>query len=171
MRVLFRRELEEDSVIPSHLLGQLKHKVENTFMKRSEAKAKACPTCETPMSDSENGYEHMRHNPETCRLVNLALSELGVTIPQVFRINIYPGAGPLRGFYFTGDPYTIHISEDAYAQMKEYIIFHETKHLVDCLRFGRSEEITPDRFARTLCLKYGYTYPPEDPVGPRFTYA
>jgi hypothetical protein len=149
----------------------LKYKVQNAFINRGEPEITLCPTCRTSILETENGYEQTNHNPGTCRLVNLALSELGVTIPQTVRINIYPGAGPLRGFYFTGDPYTIHISEDAYAQLKEYIIFHETKHLVDCLQFGRSEEITPDRFARMLCLKYGYAAPPEDPVGPWFAYA
>ena len=145
--------------------------LQKTFAKRSDAELVPCPICTTPMSETENGYEHLTHNPETCRLVNIALSELRITIPEAVRINIYPGAGPLRGFYFTGDPYTIHISENAYAQLKEYIIFHETKHLVDCLKFGRSEEVTPDHFARMLCLKYGYRCPPDDPVGPWFAYA
>jgi len=113
----------------------------------------------------------MTHNPETCRLLNLVLTELGVRIPRMIRINIYPGAGPLRGFYFTADPYAINISEEAYAQIREYIIFHETKHMVDCLQFGRSEEVTPDRFARSLCLKYGYKCPPENPVTPWSAYA
>lgn len=117
-----------------------------------------------PLSEIKGETEVVTHNPETCRLVNIALSELGVHVDQPIRINIYPGAGPLRGFYFTADPYTIHVSEDAYAQLREYIIFHETKHLVDCLRFGRSEELTPDSFARSLCAKYGYSYPPETPV-------
>ena len=123
------------------------------------------------MSESKGDYGYVTHNPETCRLVNLVLSELGVRIPQTIRINVYPGAGPLRGFYFTGDPYTVHISEDAYSNLREYVIFHETKHLVDCLQFGRSEEVTPDHFARTLCLKYGYRCPAEDSVGPWPAYA
>jgi hypothetical protein len=132
---------------------------------------KACPVCATPLSETKNSREFVTHNPETCRLVNLALSELGVRIPQTIRINIYPSAGPLRGFYFTADPYTIHVSEEAYAQLREYSIFHETKHLVDCLQFGRSEELTPDRFARSLCIKYGYRCPPENPAPPWFAYA
>jgi len=132
---------------------------------------KACPICSTPLLDSRNEYESVTHNPETCRLVNLVLSELGISIPQTIRVNIYPGAGPLRGFYFTEDPYTIHVSEEAYTQLREYIIFHETKHLADCLQFGRSEELTPDRFARALCIKYGYRSPPENSVLPWFAYA
>jgi len=158
-------------VADSPTLGQLKSAFQRSFTKRAEPVLKTCPTCRVPLSDTRNRYEHVMHNPETCRLVNLALSELGVKIPQTIRINIYPGAGPLRGFYFTGEPYTIHISEEAYSQLREYIIFHETKHLVDCLQFGRSEEVTPDHFARSLCLKYGYRCPPEDYAGPWFAYA
>ncbi len=149
----------------------MRTKIQESFSKRGEPDLKPCPICNVPMSESEDKYGYVTHNPETCRLVNLVLSELGVRIPQTVRVNIYPGAGPLRGFYFTGDPYTVHISEDAYAQLREYVIFHETKHLVDCLQFGRSEEITPDNFALTLCLKYGYRCPPEDSVGPWSTYA
>ena len=130
-----------------------------------------CPVCEAPLLETESKSESMTHNPETCRLLNLVLTELGVRIPRMIRINIYPGAGPLRGFYFTADPYAINISEEAYAQIREYIIFHETKHMVDCLQFGRSEEVTPDRFARSLCLKYGYKCPPENPVTPWSAYA
>ena len=124
-----------------------------------------------PLTEASDSYEFVTHNAESCRLVNLALTELRVRILQTVRINVYPGAGPLRGFYFTGDPYTIHISEEAYAQLREYIIFHETKHLVDCLEFGRSEEQTPDRFARSLCLKYGFRCPPENAVDPWSAYA
>ena len=152
-------------------LSQLKSAFQRSFAKRAEPVLETCPTCGVPLSDTRNRYERVMHNPETCRLVNLVLSELGVKIPQTVRVNIYPGAGPLRGFYFTGEPYTIHISEEAYSQLREYIIFHETKHLVDCLQFGRSEEVTPDHFARSLCLKYGYRCPPEDHAGPWFAYA
>jgi hypothetical protein len=136
-----------------------------------ELDAKTCPVCSAPISSTKGQHEQLTHNPETCRLVNLVLLELGITIPETIRINIYPGAGPLQGFYFTADPYTIHISEEAYTRLREYVIFHEIKHLVDCLRFGRSEELTPDRFARALCLKYGYNCPPESPTPPWFTYA
>ena len=139
--------------------------------KTDDPRLNTCPICATPLSEIKEGHEFITHNPETCRLVNLVLSELGVSIQQTIRINIYPGAGPLRGFYFTQDPYTIHVSEEAYTQLREYIIFHETKHLVDCLQFGRSEEITPDSFARRLCIKYGYRCPPETPMPPWFAYA
>jgi hypothetical protein len=132
---------------------------------------KTCPVCASQLSDIKNHNELVTHNPQTCRLVNIVLSELKVSVPQTIRVNIYPGAGPLRGFYFTEDPYTIHISEEAYRQLREYIIFHETKHLVDCLQFGRSEEVTPDRFARSLCVKYGYRCPPENLTLPWFAYA
>jgi len=132
---------------------------------------KFCPTCGVPVSQDHTQEESVNHNVETCRLVNLVLSELGVSLVQTIRVDIYPGAGPLRGFYFTADPYSIHISEEAYSQMREYIIFHETKHLVDCLTLGRSEEVTPDDFARSLCTRYGYRCPPENPVTPWFAYA
>ncbi|MGP8126676.1 MAG: hypothetical protein ACLP9D_02605 [Candidatus Bathyarchaeia archaeon] len=132
---------------------------------------KLCPTCSVPVSESHPQGEIVTHNVETCRLVNLVLSELGVSVEQTIRVDIYPGAGPLRGFYFTADPYSIHISEEAYSQLREYIIFHETKHLVDCLTIGRSEEITPDHFARSLCIKYGYTCPIGEPATSWFAYA
>jgi len=132
---------------------------------------RTCPSCGVPLSETYARDLSVTHNIETCRLVNLVLSELGVSIDGTIRVEIYPGAGPLRGFYFTADPYTIHISEDAYAQLREYIIFHETKHLVDCLTVGRSEEVTPDRFARSLCFKYGYRCPPENSAIPWAAYA
>jgi len=157
-------------VIGSASLTQLKNTLRK-FGKGAELRLEVCPTCAAPLAETGDAYEYVRHNPETCRLVNLALFELGVEIRQTVRINIYPGAGPLRGFYFTGDPYTIHVSEEAYARLREYIIFHETKHLVDCLEFGRSEELTPDRFARSLCVKYGYGCPPENYSGPWSAYA
>jgi integrase len=157
-------------VVGSLSLDQLESALRRVFTRATASEVKTCPTCAARLSDTKDRYEYVTHNPETCRLVNLVLSELGVRISETVRIQIYPGAGPLRGFYFTGDPYTIHISEEAYAQLLEYIIFHETKHLVDCLRFGRSEELTPDSFARSLCLKYGYRCPPEY-GGPWFAYA
>jgi hypothetical protein len=132
---------------------------------------KCCPTCGEPLSETHTVDESVTHDVETCRLVNLVLSELGVSLEQPIRVDIYPGAGPLRGFYFTADPYSIHVSEEAYSQLREYIIFHETKHLVDCLTIGRSEEITPDQFARSLCIKYGYKCPIGDPATPWFAYA
>jgi hypothetical protein len=163
--------LEEESVKGSGSLSQLKSMLQRSLGRHVEPDLKTCPICTVRLSETKDSYERVTHNSETCRLVNLVLSELGVRIPQTVRVNIYPGAGPLRGFYFTWDPYTIHISEEAYAQLREYIIFHETKHLVDCLQFGRSEEVTPDRFARSLCLKYGYKCPPEKPADPWFAYA
>ena len=158
-------------MISAQSVNRLKAKLKQSFGKRVEPSLARCPTCAAPLSEVKGHHEFLVHNPETCRLVNLVLSELGVEVQETIRINIYQGAGPLRGFYFTGDPYTIHISEDAYAQLREYIIFHETKHLVDCLQFGRSEEVTPDRFARSLCEKYGYTCPPENYEGPWSAYA
>ena len=130
-----------------------------------------CPTCGVPLSETHTQDESVTHNAETCRLVNLVLSELGVSLERTIRVDIYPGAGPLRGFYFTADPYSIHISEEAYSELREYIIFHETKHLVDCLTIGRSEEVTPDHFARALCVKYGYRCPHENDGLPWFAYA
>ena len=157
-------------MIGSRSLSEWKNILERSFGKGAGPDFK-CPTCAAPLSKIKDRYVCVIHNPETCRLVNLVLSELGVEVRQRVRVNIYSGAGPLKGFYFTGDPYTIHISEEAYAQLREYIIFHETKHLVDCLKFGRSEELTPDRFARLLCVKYGYRCPPEDYAGPWVAYA
>jgi hypothetical protein len=121
-----------------------------------------CPSCGTPISEAFTQDEVVSHNSETCRLVNLVLADLGVSFGHMIRVEIYPGAGPLRGFYFTADPYTIHISESAYSEYREYIVFHETKHLVDCLIRGQSEEVTPDRFARYLCIRYGYSCPPDN---------
>ena len=138
---------------------------------KTNASFKFCSTCGVPMAETHTRDESVTNNTETCRLVNLALSELGVCLEQTIRVDIYPGAGPLRGFYFTADPYSIHISEEAYSQLREYIIFHETKHLVDCLTIGRSEEVTPDHFARSLCTKYGYSYPDGTPATPWFAYA
>jgi len=124
----------------------------------------ACPSCGAPISHTVTSDETITHNSETCRLVNLVLAELGISFGQMIRVEVYPGAGPLRGFYFTADPYTIHISEGAYSDYREYIIFHETKHLVDCLTRGQSEEVSPDMFARYLCRKYGYRIPVDNPV-------
>jgi len=140
-------------------------------LERTDVGFKFCPTCGVPLSETHTRDESVTHNVETCRLVNLALLKLGVSLEQTIRVDIYPGAGPLRGFYFTADPYSIHISEEAYSQWREYIIFHETKHLVDCLTSGRSEEITPDHFARSLCIKYGYTCPHGEPATPWLAYA
>lgn len=119
----------------------------------------SCPCCGVAMMPHANQSELITHNPRTCELLNLVLAELDFTLEQQIRVEIYPGAGALRGYYSTSDPYAIHISEEAYSQYPEYIIFHETKHLVDCLTKGWSEEGTPDRFARELCLKYGYHTP------------
>ena len=119
-----------------------------------------CSSCGMPAASSMINGELRTHNPQTCRLVNLVLTEMGVVLEQQIRVEIYPPSGPLKGFYTTSDPHTIHISEQAYSQFPAYIIFHETKHLVDCLTKGWSEEGTPDEFARSLCVKYGYAWPP-----------
>jgi len=119
-----------------------------------------CPCCGTTMISQTNQSETITHNPRTCELLNLVFAEMDFTLAQQIRVEIYPGAGPLRGYYSTVEPYTIHVSEEAYLQYPEYIIFHETKHLVDCLTKGWSEEGTPDKFARDLCMKYGYGQPP-----------
>jgi hypothetical protein len=102
----------------------------------------------------------MSHNVETCRLVNIALAEMGASYAQFIRVSIYHHTGPLKAFYSPSDPYTIHISDQAYSQYPHYTIFHETKHLVDCMTKGWSEEGTPDTFARSLCEKYGFRCPP-----------
>jgi hypothetical protein len=125
-----------------------------------ESESEKCPSCGTPLETGEAGQESWTHSAETCRLVNLVFMELGVSFEQFIRVQIYTASGPLRGYYTTLYPYTIHISDEAYMQFPEYIIFHETKHLVDCLTKGWSEEGTPDQFARSLCLKYGYRCPP-----------
>lgn len=119
-----------------------------------------CSSCGMPVESRTAGEDVFTHNPETCRLVNLVLSEMHLRLQQPIRVEIYPDFGPLRGFYSTADPYAIHISTAACSQYPEYIIFHETKHLVDCVTKGWSEEGTPDVFARELCIKYGYRWPP-----------
>lgn len=119
-----------------------------------------CPSCGMSIEGGETKQMYWTHNAETCRLVNLVFLELGVSFDEFIRVEIYPASGPLRGYYTTLNPYTINISDEAYAQFPEYIIFHETKHLVDCLTKGWSEEGTPDQFARFLCLKCGYRCPP-----------
>lgn len=125
-----------------------------------ENKSGRCPSCGIPIETGETGQESWTHNAETCRLVNIVFMELGVSFEQLIRVEIYPRSGPLGGYYTTIYPYTIHISDETYTQFPEYIIFHETKHLVDCVTKGWSEEGTPDQFARSLCLKYGYNCPP-----------
>jgi len=125
-----------------------------------ENQLEKCPSCGMPLETGETRQESWTHNAETCRLVNLVFMELGVSFEQFIQVEIYSGSGPLRGYYTTLYPYTIHVSDETYAQFPEYIIFHETKHLVDCLTKGWSEEGTPDQFARSLCLKYGYRCPP-----------
>jgi len=142
----------------------LRARMQSSFNLNTCAAIQNCPSCGVPMSDSTTPDEAIAHNSETCRLVNLVLGELGVSFAHMLRVEIYYGTGPLRGFYFTADPYTIHISEGAYLEYREYIIFHETKHLVDCLTKGQSEEVTPDHFARYLCIKYGYACPPANPA-------
>lgn len=153
--------------LPTGLLQEILIKIrqDSRHEMREEARPSdrvpmACPSCGMPLTSSLNTEEMLTHNPHTCRLVNLVLREMGVGLEHQIRVEIYPGTGPLGGFYTTVDPYTIHISDDAYTHFPEYIIFHETKHLADCLTKGWSEEGTPDNFARSLCVKYGYRWPP-----------
>jgi hypothetical protein len=122
-----------------------------------------CPTCGEPLTSYSSRDQSWAHNTETCRLVNLALSEMGVSFDSPIRIEIYQNAGPLKGYYATVQPLTIHISEDAYRLFPEYMVFHETRHLVDCLTKGWSDENSPDPFARQLCMKYGFRCPPPLP--------
>ena len=119
-----------------------------------------CPSCGMPITAGVTNGLSWSHNVETCRLVNLALAEMRVSFDQVIRVNVYEHSGPLRGYYHQADPYTIHVSDYARSLFPEYIIFHEIKHLVDCLTKGWSEEGTPDPFARSLCAKYGFIVPP-----------
>lgn len=119
-----------------------------------------CPCCGSPIEWVRKGEQLWSHNVQTCRLVNLALTEIGLSPNQPIRVDVYGGLGPLKGYYSPADPYTIHISEDTYSLFPEYTIFHETKHLVDCLTKGWSEEGSPDPWARLLCMKYGFRYPP-----------
>ena len=156
---------------PSVNAKEIPLKAMQIFGRKDDGDFKSCPTCGDLLSETHTLDETVTHNVDTCRLVNLVLTELGVSLEQTVRVDIYPSAGPLRGFYFTADPYSIHVSEEAYSQLREYIIFHETKHLVDCLTIGRSEEITPDQFARSLCIKYGYRCPDENLATPWFSYA
>lgn len=145
------------------VLQVIKRELETLFrstFSRTDPSLGHCSTCGGPITTQIMNGVMVSHNPQTCRLVNLAFEELGVSFGQTVRINVYPLPGQLRGYYHTADPYAIHVSEEAYSQFQEYIIFHETKHLVDCLTKGWSEEGTPDPFARTLCAKYGFRSPP-----------
>ena len=119
-----------------------------------------CSTCGNPITLGTEGSYTSFHNADTCRLVNIALTEMGVSLDQTVRVVVYPNWGPLKGYYSTADPLTIHVAEDVYSHFPEYIIFHETKHLVDCLTKGWSEEGTPDPFARNLCRRHGFSCPP-----------
>lgn len=119
-----------------------------------------CPCCGLLIESGRMRGQLWRHNVETCKLVNLALSESGISLSQPIRVYVYAGRGPLKGYYALADPYAIHISEDSYSLFREYTIFHEIRHMVDCLRKGWSEEGSPDKWARLLCIKYGFRYPP-----------
>jgi hypothetical protein len=145
-----------------HVIIQLNpNEVSNSLINREERDHLGnCPSCGSPMESGRTGEYAWSHNVQTCRLVNLALAEIGFSLSQPILVNVYAGRGPLKGFYFPADPFTIHISEDAYYLFPEYTVFHETKHLVDCLTKGWSEEASPDPWARSLCLKYGFRYPP-----------
>jgi hypothetical protein len=119
-----------------------------------------CPCCGLLVESRRTRDRIWRHNVQTCKLVNLALSESGIAVHQLIQVDVYVGHGPLTGYYSLSDPYTIHISEDAYSLFPEYTIFHEIKHMVDCLMKGSSEEGSPDPWARALCIRYGFRYPP-----------
>ena len=122
-----------------------------------------CSCCGSRVAHGSSSGISWSHNVATCRLVNLALSDMGVCLDQPIRVNIYRAQGPLKGYYSSADPHTINISEEAYSRYPEYVIFHETKHLVDCVTKGWSEEDTPDPFARSLCVKHGFEAPPQHP--------
>jgi len=132
--------------------------------KTSHDEASFCSTCGSPVSRKIDGGLTLSHNTVTCRLVNLALSEMGASFDEMIRVEIYPDSGPLKGYYSPYEPFTIHVAQEAYSLYPEYIIFHETKHLVDCVTKGWSEEETPDPFARNLCSKHGYKCPPPAPT-------
>ena len=119
-----------------------------------------CSCCGTPVTLTRIRDWIWIHNPRTCSLVNLALQQMGLSLSHQIRVEIYPFLGPLKGYYTLSDPYTIHISEDAYLLFPEYTIFHETKHLIDCLTRGWSEEESPDGWARSLCSRHGFRCPP-----------
>ncbi len=149
---------------PVHMVSRYRSQAPKTFaalnVRNNVTPSETCTSCGMLPTSRTTREEIVTHNPHTCMLVNLVLREMRVTMQQRIRIEIYPDFGPLRGFYSTADPYAIHISDQAYSQFPEYIIFHETKHLVDCLTKGWSEEGTPDKFAKDLCSKHGYTWPP-----------
>ena len=119
-----------------------------------------CPCCGMSITFARVRDWVWIHNVRTCRLVNLALHEMELSLNQQVRVEIYPFLGPLKGYYTLTDPYSIHISEDAYLLFPEYTIFHEMKHLIDCLTKGWSEEESPDPWARSLCLRHGFKFPP-----------
>ena len=106
-----------------------------------------CPTCGTPISEASTQEEDVSHNSETCRLVNLVLAELGVSFGHMIRVEIYPGRGHSEGSILRPTPIRFTSPRAQYSEYREYIVFHETKHLVDCLTRGQSEEVTPDRFS------------------------
>jgi hypothetical protein len=126
-----------------------------------------CPTCGTMITSQAKRNLQFTHNADTCRLVNLVLTELGVSFEQSVSVSIYETPGPLKGFYSPAEPYTIHVSDEAYSRFPEYVIFHEAKHMVDCVTKGWSEEETPDPFARALCAKFGFKCPPPHPHPPQ----
>ncbi len=127
---------------------------------REQSGSEHCPCCRMPLVTKTENHLTMSHNVRTCQLVNLALANLGISLDQCVQVRIYPYFGPLKGYYSPANPFTIHISEEMYQLFPEYVIFHETKHLVDCLGKGWSEESSPDPFARELCGRYGFRCPP-----------
>lgn len=87
------------------------------------------------------------------------MSELGFRPPYPIRVQMDLPAYGLCGLTNQHDPYTIHLSPNAYQQGIEHVVFHEAKHVYDILTHGYSDESTPNPFASQLCRKYGFRDP------------
>jgi hypothetical protein len=87
--------------------------------------------------------------------MNLAMSELGFQPRTRINIRIKNDGGPL-GAYTPYEPNTLTIDARVLNSPDlAHVVFHETKHLVDCQRQGYSDEYSPNPFASSLCRKYG----------------